>query len=168
MENFDSNSKSVLVSGGVFSRYLQFSLGGEEFAIPLSSVREVIAMPKVTPIPETPAHFLGMMDLRGQVISVIDLRKKMNIKPSPAAETTVIICDFSQFSVGVVVDTVHAVLTPGPGEISEKPMVQNLKGSEYITGVFRKDERLVVFIDIASILDVQDRVFAASKMPNAG
>jgi purine-binding chemotaxis protein CheW len=163
MEN--SDSKAVQVGGSlgeVTSRYLNFSLGGEDYAIPLSTVREVIAMPKVTPIPDTPAHFLGMMDLRGQVISVIDLRKKMNIRPAANAETTVIICDFATQSIGVVVDAVNAVLSPGLGEIAEKPMVQNLKSSEYITGVYRKENKLIIFIDIAGILDIHDRAMAAN------
>jgi purine-binding chemotaxis protein CheW len=86
------------------NRYLSFSLGTEEYAIPLLAVKEVIAMPEFTSVPYTPSHFLGIMNLRGQVISVMDLRKKLGIKPGSTAETAVIICDLSPLCIGVVVD----------------------------------------------------------------
>ena len=71
-----SNNASALAG----QRYLSFSLGSEDYAIPLLSVKEVIAVPEITPIPFTPSHFLGIMNLRGQVISIIDLRSKLGIK----------------------------------------------------------------------------------------
>ena len=91
-------------------RYLCFSLGEETFAIPLLSVREVIAVPEITRVPQTPAHFMGIMNLRGQVISILDLRTKMGIKVQKTSETPVIICDLSPLCVGVVVDSIQAVL----------------------------------------------------------
>lgn len=57
-------------------KFLGFSLGTEEYAIPLLSVKEVIALPEITPVPFSPPHFLGIINLRGQIISVMDLRKK--------------------------------------------------------------------------------------------
>ena len=89
-----SNTKGK--TGG--ERFLCFSLGAEEYAIPLLVVREVIAMPEYTPVPYTPPYFLGIMNLRGQVISVMDLRQKLGLKPRSDAETTVIICDLNGIS----------------------------------------------------------------------
>jgi hypothetical protein len=84
------------------NRYLAFSLGAENYAIPLLLVKEVVALPKIRALPQTPAHFLGLMDLRGQVMPVIDLRLKLNIKPSTSLETSVIICDLQSVCIAMV------------------------------------------------------------------
>jgi purine-binding chemotaxis protein CheW len=138
------------------NRYLSFSLGVEEYAIPLLAVREVIAMPEYTPVPYTQPYFLGIMNLRGQVISVMDLRGKLGIKPKADAETAVIICDLNGMAIGVVVDSVNSVLNPHPDEVSDKPEIQSNRPTDYITGVYRKENALVLFLDIAKSLSVED------------
>jgi purine-binding chemotaxis protein CheW len=138
-------------------RYLSFSLGSEEYAIPLLSVKEVIAIPEITPIPFTPAHFVGIMNLRGQVISVIDLRQKLGIKSKSTAETAIIICDLDPLSLGVVVDAINSVLSPSATELSGKPEIQSTRNTDYITGVYRKNEQLVVFLNIAKTLSLDDQ-----------
>ncbi len=137
-------------------RYLSFTLGNEGYAIPLLSVREVIAMPETTKIPGTPPYFLGIMNLRGQVISVVDLRAKYQIKPKEAGETAVIICDLSPVCIGVVVDSINFVFQPSETEVSGPPELPGSKHSESIMGVYRKDKELVLFLDIAKALNVED------------
>ncbi len=145
------------------TRYLCFGLGQEEFAIPLLTVKEVIGMPEITSVPQTPAHFMGIMNLRGRVISIMDLRLKMNIKPAPSEETTVIILDLGDYNLGMVVDRVNAVLALSDEQISEKPIIETGKATDYITGVFRKDERLVLLIDIGKALSIEDKSAIANK-----
>jgi purine-binding chemotaxis protein CheW len=157
--------QSVLASEkkgeGSGARYLSFSLGAGEYAIPLLAVREVIAMPEFTPIPNTPAYFLGIMNLRGQVISVIDLRHKLGIKALNSPETAVIICDLSPLSIGVVVDSINSVLSPADSELSPRPDIQSSANSEYVTGVYRKEKSLVLFLDLAKTLNVEDKTALA-------
>ena len=143
-------------NSSVNNRYLSFSLGAEEYGIPLLSVKEVIAMPDFTPIPYTPPYFLGIMNLRGQVISVMDLRKKFNIKPNPTAETAVIICDLKSICIGVVVDSINSVLMPQADEVSGKPEIHSAQNTDYITGVYRHEKALVLFLDIARTLNGED------------
>jgi len=138
------------------SRFLQFSLGHEVYAVPLLNVKEVIAFPEVTPIPSMPSHFLGIMNLRGKIISIIDLRTKFGIKSEPGSETVVIICDLGAVCLGVVVNSVNSVLTLNPGDISPKPDLENTKKTDYILGVARKEEKLTLLIDIGRALDVKD------------
>ncbi len=138
------------------SRYLSFSLGQEEFAIPLLSVKEVIAVPEFTPIPFTPGHVLGIMNLRGQVISVIDLRKKLEVAPKANSETAVIICDLTTLSLGIVVDSVNSVLAPTSSDISPKPDIRGSRHAEFIQAVYRREKALVLFLDIAKALDAAD------------
>ena len=146
-KNLESNSAG---------RFLCFTLGTEEYAIPLLAVREVIAVPEITPVPQTPNYFLGIMNLRGQVISVIDMRTKMSIKPGVVTETAVIICDLQPNSVGIVVDSINCVIHPTQDQISEKPEIQSQRNTDYIEAVFRKDERLVLLLDIAKTLNAGD------------
>jgi purine-binding chemotaxis protein CheW len=138
-------------------RFLSFSLGAEEYAIPLLAVREVIAMPEYTPVPYTPPYFLGIMNLRGQVISVMDMRQKLGVKADKNAETTVIICDLGGISIGVVVDSVNTVLSPNPDEVAPKPEIQSSRATDFITGVYRKDKKLILFLDIAKSLNLEDQ-----------
>ncbi len=137
-------------------RYICFSLGDEEYAIPLLSVKEVIAPPEITPVPQTPTHFLGIMNLRGQVISVIDLRTKLSIKPTPNSETAIIICDLHPNCIGVVVDSINSVVNPNTDEISEKPEIPNSKNTDCIRGVFRHETKLVLVLDIQRTLSPAD------------
>ncbi|MCE3010978.1 MAG: chemotaxis protein CheW [Proteobacteria bacterium] len=138
-------------------RYLAFSLGAEEYAIPLLSVREVIAVPDITPVPQSPVHFLGIMNLRGQVISVIDLRTKFGIKPNKTDETSVIILDMGDHSLGAIVDSVNSVLSPTAEELSEPPDLEGNKNASAITKVFRREKSLVLILDILKTLSKEDK-----------
>lgn len=145
------------------NRYLAFSLGAEEYACPLLSVKEVIALPEFTPIPQTPPYFLGIMNLRGQVISVLDLRTKFGIKPTTSEETSVIIIDLENHSLGVVVDSVNSVLAPTAEELSPRPEIEGSKHADSITGVYRKEKSLVLIIDIYKTLSKEDKTAVKSS-----
>lgn len=146
------------------SRYLSFSLGQEEYATPLLAVREVIAMPEITPIPFTPPHFLGIMNLRGQVISVIDLRLKLGIAATNKQDLAVIICDLSSVCLGIVVDSINNVVCPAPGELSAKPEIQSNKNSDYINQVYRSKDALILLIDIGKALGMGDLDLASKSI----
>jgi purine-binding chemotaxis protein CheW len=138
------------------NRYLEFCLGTEEYAIPLLMVREVISVPETTPIPKSPSHFLGIMNLRGQVISVVDMRKKLKIEAKSVLEEAVIIVDIGGINIGVVVDSINKVLAFAEDEICEMPEVEHQINTQYIIGVFKKEHSLTVLLDIARVLDLKD------------
>jgi purine-binding chemotaxis protein CheW len=138
------------------SRFIEFSLGKEDYAIPLLMVREVISVPDTTPIPKSPPHFLGIMNLRGQVISVVDLRKKLKVEAKQDKEEAVIIVDIGGMNIGVVVDSINKVLAFSSDEVSEMPEVENQINTNYIFGVYRKENSLTVLLDIAKVLDLKD------------
>jgi len=138
-------------------RFLEFSLGQEDYAIPLLSVREVISIPETTPIPKAPPHFLGIMNLRGQVISVVDLRTKLKIKPKGNnQEESVIIVDINGMNLGIVVDSINKVLAFTQDQVNEVPEIETQVNAEYIQGVFRKEDSLTVLLDVAKVLDLKD------------
>ncbi len=141
---------------GETQRFLSFFLASEQYAIPLLSVKEVIAMPEVTPIPNSPSHFLGIMNLRGQVISVIDLRSKFGIKGDTTQETAVVICDLGTVSLGVVVSKVDSVLSLTPKDIHPKPDTPKSKNADSIFGVAKKGDQLILLIEIDKALEISD------------
>lgn len=142
------------------NRYLSFSVGNEDYAIPLLSVKEVIAKPKTTPLPYSPPHFVGLMNLRGLVISIIDMRIKLGLKPKENhVENGVIIIDMDPVFVGVTVDSINNVLLLNQSDVSAPPDMENKRAGRYLKGVARKDNRLILLIEIKDMLDLEDRAF---------
>ena len=138
-------------------RYLCFTLGNEKFAIPLLQVKEVIADTKTTNIPQAPAYFRGIMNLRGQIISVIDLRNKLKVgKSEESTETTIVILDIDGLFIGVTVDSVDSVTSFEAASISEPPTHDSSIKIEYIMGVARKDKGLTLLIYLKKVLNTDD------------
>jgi len=138
-------------------RFLEFSLGDEDYAIPLLTVREVISVPETTPIPKAPSHFLGIMNLRGQVISVVDLRTKLKIKKKEEnSEESVIIVDIEGMNLGIVVDSINKVLAFRLSDVNKVPEIESQVNAEYIDGVYRKEDSLTVLLNVAKVLDLKD------------
>jgi purine-binding chemotaxis protein CheW len=149
-------SKTKKVSNAELSRFIEFSLGSEDYAIPLLMVREVISIPDTTPIPKSPPHFVGIMNLRGQVISVVDLRKKLKVETRHDKEEAVIIVDIGGMNIGVVVDSINKVLAFSSEDVSEMPEVEHQVNTHFIFGVYKKEHSLTVLLDIAKVLDLKD------------
>lgn len=152
-ENFGKLKK---VNTSDLSRFIEFSLGEEDYAIPLLMVREVISVPETTPIPKSPTHFLGIMNLRGQIISIVDLRKKLKVDAKKDKEEAVIIVDIGGMNIGVVIDSINKVLAFSAEDVSEMPEVEHQINTQYILGVYKKEKTLTVLLDIAKVLDLKD------------
>lgn len=154
--------------GNELERYLEFSLGHEGFAIPLLQVRELISVPETTPIPYSPAHFLGIMNLRGQVISVVDLRKKMKLKEADEhAENAVIIIEIGGVNMGVVVDSINKVLAFPRTDVAQVPEIGTQVNAEYIEGIYKNNNDLVVLLDLAKVLSLTDLKLAKQQVQAA-
>lgn len=143
-------------------RYLIFSLVDEEYSIPLLDVREVIALTEATPIPYAPAYFKGLINLRGQIISIIDLRTKLNLtKAAYGPEASIILLNLEDLSLGVIVDSVNCVLTFRPEEMSPAPAIGGKESC--IKSVARKDKRLILNLDIEATLNFTDKKMISSQ-----
>lgn len=137
-------------------RYLAFSLHHQEYGIPLLKVLEVIGMGDLTPIPNSPSYFLGIMNLRGLVISIIDLRLKLALpKVERNPETAVIILNIQGGHIGIVVDSVDSVLSLSTDQLSEAPQSETKK-TEFITNVARLEKKFLLILDIEKTLSAQD------------
>jgi purine-binding chemotaxis protein CheW len=136
-------------------RYLQFDLGAESYAIHLLSVKEVIPRPDTTPLPNSPSFYVGIMNLRGQIISIVDLRRKLNIAPKKEdIEEAVIIIEIEGVGIGVVVDSINRVLNIAMNSVSEVPEVSSQINAKYIEGVYQGEKSLTILLDLASVLNI--------------
>jgi len=122
----------------------------------LLKVREVIAQTEITPVPYTPRYIKGVTNLRGQVITVIDLRAKLKIKTADASsETAIIILDLVPVSLGIVVDSVDSVVAIHPDQVRPSP---DLEGEIHtdLLGIARIDEKLILILDIDKTLNLDE------------
>ena len=149
-------------------RLLTFTLAGEHYGLPLMQVREVIALGAVTSLPLVPQHFLGIMNLRGRIITVIDMRAKLQLpKAEPHPESAVIILDLPDVALGMYVDSVESVLAAEPNMIEPPPATGHFS-EKYLAGIARKKEQLVLLLDLQKTFgsDVQVAIGAAAEMSN--
>ena len=131
-----------------------FFLGQEEFGVDILLVQEIIRPAPVTEVPNTPRFVEGVINLRGKVVPVIDLRKRLNIPTIEADKATrIIIIELEKRITGFVVDSVSKVITVPAGSVQGAPdMIMSGVESEYITGVSRIDDRLIILLDFSKIL----------------
>lgn len=133
-------------------RFMEFTLGHENYAVELLTVKEVIIPPEMTPIPKAPTYMCGLMNLRGLVISVIDLRKKLGITPNEDKNhNAVIIFDLGDQMVGAIVDCIQKVVTIPQDSI--KPVPDGDQSSHHFLGILQQDKKLTMWIDPKIVLD---------------
>ncbi len=150
-------SEEQSISRNRADRHLIFSLGAEEYAVPILKVKEVIEIPDISPIPHTPNYYLGIMNLRGLVISIIDLRLKIKGVPlEMGKKSAIIILDFGHFCFGIAVSSVNRVIPIEASEIKDRPAMESVESLEYIQGVVYRDKRLILILDVSKALNVED------------
>lgn len=134
-------------------KYLGFRLDDELFGFELLSVREIIRMTDVTPIPRSPAFIRGIINLRGKIIPVVDLRKKFCLPMREDTDVTcIIVVDIGNTETGVVVDRVAQVLSFDSKEIEVSPSFSGKGDTDYIQGIGKRDNKVVVLLDVAKIM----------------
>lgn len=138
-------------------RYLAFQVGGEPYAIPLLQVKEVIEMSEPMPLPHSPSYFKGVINLRGQVICVLDLRLKLNFTNiTNGPKTAIIILDIdAKASIGVIVDRINSVVAFHNEDISTGDSMGSMR-NQFITGVARRDNKMTLILDVRAALSIQD------------
>ena len=150
------NEENKTEQNEIYERYLQFDLGSESYAFELLSVKEVIPPPETTPLPNSPKFYIGIMNLRGQIISVLDLRRKLNITPKEEREEAVVIVEIDGIGIGLVVDSINRVLNISSKSVVEVPEVGSQINAKYIEGVHKGEDALTVLLDLGSVLNIHE------------
>lgn len=144
------------------SQYLTFKLDDEIYALDITQVREVLDFTDVTKVPKMPSFMRGVINLRGGVVPVVDLRLKFGMsKTEKTVDTCIIIMEISLDQditlLGAMADSVQEVLTMEPDQIEPAPRIGTRLKTEFIRGMGKKNEEFIIILDI-------DRVFSAEEL----
>ena len=142
-------------------KYLTFSLAGEEYGIGILKVKEIIGMMPVTVVPQTPKYIKGVVNLRGKVIPVIDLRLKFSMTAADYTERTcIIVVEITTagrtIMMGIVVDSVSEVLNIKAADIEQTPSFGTRLDTEYILGMAKTGGTIKILLDIDRILSIEE------------
>jgi purine-binding chemotaxis protein CheW len=142
-------------------KYLTFQLGREEFAIQVLKVREIMGVQDITAVPQTPAHVKGVINLRGKVVPVVDLRLKFRLPEMEYTQRTCIIVVQVEFQgtalmMGIVVDAVSEVLNLAAGDIEDTPEFGSGVVTPYILGMAKSKGKVKILLDIDQVLSSQE------------
>jgi purine-binding chemotaxis protein CheW len=137
------------------------TVGGEEYAIDIMRIKEIIQPQKITSVPRVPAFIEGVIELRGAILPVVDLRKRFDLPATPPTRASkYIIVGIEGRIVGLIVDAVGEVLRVPASEISAPPALQGDAG-QYFSGVCRHDGRIVFILDLDRILTSSEKISLA-------
>ncbi len=138
-------------------KYLTFGLAGEEYGLEILAVREIIGIQTVTAVPKTPDCVKGVINLRGKVVPVIDLRLKFGMDELAHTETTaIIITQFNDAEVGIIVDHVSEVVDVAGEELEDLPSFGSSIDTSFMLGLAKTNDTVTILLSIARILDTDD------------
>jgi purine-binding chemotaxis protein CheW len=152
---------NIISHGENDGKYLTFQLGGEGFGIGILKVREIIGMLPVTPVPQTPLFLKGVINLRGQVIPVVDLRLKFGLPEEEYTErTSIIVVEVkgltNNIPIGIVVDTVSEVISIQAHEIEPPPAFGSTIDMNFILGMAKTGDGVKILLNIDLVLSAEE------------
>ena len=150
-------------STDVLAQLVAFELMGEEFGVPILEVREIILMPDITPVPQAPDFVEGVINLRGQIIPIVDLRKRFSLESKDKdKETRIVVVEIDNNVLGLVVDgNAEVVRVPEETVRATPALIASSIGAEFIRGIAQHDERMLILIDL-------HKVFSRTEIENLG
>jgi purine-binding chemotaxis protein CheW len=142
-------------------KYLTFQLGNEEFGVRVLKVREIMGIQEITAVPQTPGHVKGVINLRGKVVPVIDLRLKFGLPSAEYTQRTCIIVtqvqgDAGLILIGVIVDGVSEVLNLASSDVEDTPDFGEDVAAQYLLGMAKVKGKVKILLDIDKVLSTQD------------
>lgn len=153
--DFAKQNEEILTedNDGLKGKYLTFFANQQLFGIPIAEVVQIIGMQQITPVPEFPEYAKGIINLRGNIIPIIDVRCRFHMQEIPYDEhTCIIVTNIRDLYIGFVVDTVDEVTTIDDGEISPPPKVSADYSNAYLTGIGKCAGKVVLLLDAQKIL----------------
>ena len=129
-----------------------FRVGKENFGVPIGIVHEIVRMMEITVVPDAPSYIEGVINLRGKIIPVMDLRKRFAEPVEPNRRNRILVAELDGHKVGLVVDAANEVLKMNPELIEPPPSVFEQGEVNYVTGVGKFGGKLVILIDLAKIM----------------
>ena len=153
-------AQAVMVEGQSedLLQLVSFNLGKEEFAVDILKIQEINRMVEITKVPKSPEFVEGVINLRGKVIPIIDLRKRFNLPGSEnTKQTRIVVVDIDNMVVGLVVDAVSEVLRLPANTVEPPPPIVAGIDSEYISGVGKLEDRLLILLELDKVLSKDEK-----------
>lgn len=141
--------------------YLTFTLGDESFAVHVGKVMEILEVPNITKIPRAPEYMRGVLNLRGNVLPVIDARLKFGLpRVADTQDTCVVVLDLEisnqPVSIGMVVDSVQEVMDIITGDVQPAPSIGARYKPEFIAGMVKSNDRFIMMLELEAIFALED------------
>ncbi len=134
-------------------QYLTFVLNSQLYGVPIGTVREINRLSEITPVPKTPSFVAGVMNLRGKVIPVVNLRSKLGFERTDhTKETCIIVIETIVGQVGMIVDSVRGVIELFANQIEPTPNLGNSAETEFVMGMGKLENTVIILIDIVKAL----------------
>ncbi|MBV2210056.1 MAG: chemotaxis protein CheW [Thermomonas sp.] len=143
-------------TAGTISEFLTFTLGKEEYGVDILKVQEIRGYDSVTRLPDAPDYIKGVINLRGTIVPVIDMRVKFRLEAKVDALTVMIVLNVANRVVGMVVDSVSDVVQLGGDQIRQMPEVGTGIDRRYLTGIGALEERMLILLDIEGLMTSTD------------
>jgi purine-binding chemotaxis protein CheW len=132
---------------------VSFRLAEEEYGIEITRIQEIILLGEITRVPRTPDYIKGLINLRSEVIPVVDLRRRFGLPAQePTDETRIMVINVRGKTLGMIVDAVSEVLRVSKDQVVPPPPAVTASGREYLTGLVNLDNRLLILLDIDQVL----------------
>lgn len=143
------------------TQYLTFKLGDEVFALDISQVREVLDFTTVTKVPRTPEFMRGVINLRGRVVPIVDMRLKFGMSKTEKTVNTCmiiveVVLDGERLIVGALADSVQEVIELDPGQIEPAPRIGTKLNTEFIRGMGKRDENFIIILEVDKIFSTDE------------
>ena len=169
-DQIEQVNKALLDKEG---KYLTFALGNEEYGLEILKVREIIGYMEITAVPQTPDYVKGVINLRGQVIPIIDLRAKFGMETAEITEETcIIVVEITQgkrtFNTGIVIDQVQEVLDINGQDIEDAPQFGSSVDTSFILGMGKIGDTVKILLDIDKVLSGDDFSHLANSCDTSG
>lgn len=133
-------------------KYLTFGVGSDRYGIPIRFVREIVVVPPITPVPQSPAYVLGVINLRGRILPVLDLRQRLGLPPAEVGERTCMVVVERGGLTGLRVDSVGDVLDLAAEQIEPPPPRSAAPGDALVIGVGQARDAVIVLLDVETVL----------------
>jgi purine-binding chemotaxis protein CheW len=139
-------------------KHVSFTLGQETYAINAARVNEVLRYTEITPVPGAPSFILGIINLRGNVVTVINGRGVFGLSNQAVSEQSrIIVVDIEDFALGIVVDRVSAIVALNAQEIETPPATGDETSARFIQGVYNEDDELMILVDFTRVTELLPR-----------
>lgn len=147
-------------------KFLAFKLSGEEYGLEIRYVTEIIGMQKITDLPDMPLFVKGVINLRGKVIPVIDVRLRFGVEEREYDDRTcIIVSDINSASVGLIVDSVNEVLDIPENQIDPPPKIQQGSESRFIKGLGKVEDEVKIILDVNKFLFDEELEMISGAVP---